>query len=64
MNDNLKLFHCDIKPDNILLDRYGNCKVADFGFVLPLGTYQNSESRAGTPNVCLFGNIAINDTLS
>lgn len=64
MNDKLRLFHCDIKPDNILLDRYGNCKVADFGFVLPVGTHNDNGKRAGSASVCLFGNIAINDTLS
>jgi serine/threonine protein kinase len=36
------IVHLDIKPDNLLLDRYWNLKIADFGLAAPLrGEYGN-----------------------
>eukprot|EP00770_Monocercomonoides_exilis_P011477 MONOS_11422.1-p1 / transcript=MONOS_11422.1 / gene=MONOS_11422 / organism=Monocercomonoides_exilis_PA203 / gene_product=calcium / transcript_product=calcium / location=Mono_scaffold00572:32081-37833(+) / protein_length=1750 / sequence_SO=supercontig / SO=protein_coding / is_pseudo=false len=44
------IVHHDIKPDNILLDHEGNCKICDFGVSLlyPDANYRIKEIR-GTP---------------
>lgn len=46
------LIHCDIKPENIMVDHDGTIKVADLGLSLTrdsLGTIQVSDEIAGTP---------------
>ena len=46
------LFHRDVKPSNILMDLYGEPRLADFGLAAPLegaGDLTNPGSVAGTP---------------
>ena len=48
-----KMIHCDIKPDNIMIDHDGTVKVADLGLARALGptaTTGVDEFIVGTPN--------------
>ena len=51
--DTAKMIHCDIKPDNIMIDHDGTVKVADLGLARalgPTGTTGEDEYIVGTPN--------------
>ena len=46
-----KFVHRDIKPNNILIDRSGNLKIADFGFCKPVSgenSFSLSDAGKGT----------------
>ena len=47
-----QIIHCDIKPDNILIEKYGVVKVADLGLARILSRREGHAERdvIGTPN--------------
>lgn len=50
---NHSIIHCDIKPDNIMIDRDGTVKVADLGLARMMGNMSQhvlNEDITGTPN--------------
>ncbi|HBA83999.1 MAG TPA: hypothetical protein DCZ95_07900 [Verrucomicrobia bacterium] len=48
-----RLIHCDIKPENVLVDSDGTIKVADLGLARIMGRYtveKEADTISGTPN--------------
>ena len=51
--DNFGIIHCDIKPDNIMVDQDGTVKILDLGLCQSTAVFRNSASKSeevvGTP---------------
>ena len=50
-----RMIHCDIKPDNIMIDADGTIKVADLGLAKSIGNSgvrTESDDVMGTPTLC------------
>ena len=43
------ILHCDVKPENIMIDREGRAKLIDFGIALPDGSFPKG-AIVGTPH--------------
>jgi serine/threonine-protein kinase len=53
--DQARIVHCDIKPDNIMVDSDGTVKVADLGLARTISTMStkgDSDEIIGTPAYC------------
>jgi len=50
--EKFRIIHCDIKPDNVMIERTGSIKVADLGLARIIGQSASVESDVvlGTPN--------------
>ena len=46
--ESLRIVHCDIKPDNLMLDHHGTVKIADLG--LAMTDEDNLTKLVGTPH--------------
>jgi len=44
-----QIIHCDIKPENILVDTHGTVKLADFGLSVKKSELFSAELLRGTP---------------
>lgn len=50
LHNRKQIVHRDLKADNILLDKYSNIKIIDFGFASPMGNDNLMSTACGSPN--------------